>query len=495
VTPEPLPAFPAASPAADEDPLPTRRQAGSPASRKAAAAFLPIGAGALALVPGDLPMVTVVATVSPLHVLVCVAATALATVGTFGTASLIGYSPTLLSQHLGESDHPRRNELVDELRRLDREYLIVALVLTAAGWIVGLWALQHAIDPDHRVWAGILFGLVMVLAAGSVPLAITQLRAEATVLALRPAVRGAWWVLRWPIVQPLLWATRLVLFALRIREPATGSSADVQRQVISAVADSVTHDTLADAERTWIGNIVGLKDLQVSAVMTPRPDIIAFPETMPLREVVQMALEHGFSRYPVFRDRIDEIAGVFYVKDALRLLQTGTDLLPTTPVRTMVREPLFVPETMGVAQLLRKFQAANLHMAIVIDEYGTTAGLVSIEDVLEEIVGDLGDEYDEPPTQLPAAEQIRVVEAGRVLELPARTSVADVNRLLGTELPEDGDWETVAGLVIATCNHIPAVDEAVVVTGVEFRVLAGDERRILRLRATVLAPEPAEDPR
>jgi len=160
-----------------------------------------------------------------------------------------------------------------------------------------------------------------------------------------------------------------------------------------------------------------------------------------------------------------------------------------------MRETLFVPETMGAAQLLRRFQAGHQHMAIVLDEYGTTAGVVSVEDVLERIVGDIGDEYDDPHETTPAPEQIRVIEAGRVLEIPARTTVAEVNELLGTELSEEGDWETVAGLVIARCSHIPRVDETVVVDGVEFRVLAADERRVQRLRATALAPQPAEESR
>jgi CBS domain containing-hemolysin-like protein len=161
----------------------------------------------------------------------------------------------------------------------------------------------------------------------------------------------------------------------------------------------------------------------------------------------------------------------------------------------MMREPLFVPETMGAAQLLRRFQAGNQHMAIVLDEYGTTAGLATVEDLIEEIVGDISDEYDSPHQDGPEEEQIQVVEAGRVLEIPARTTVAEVNHLLGTELTEDGDWETVAGLVIAHCNHIPLVGETVVVEGVEFHVLAADERRVQRLRATAVAAVPAEDSR
>ena len=146
------------------------------------------------------------------------------------------------------------------------------------------------------------------------------------------------------------------------------------------VADTVTEATLPNTQRTWIGNIVGLKDLQVSAIMTPRPDLVAMQATTPVRDAVRQALQHGFSRYPVYREKVDEIVGVFYVKDALRVPVDST--AANLPVETMLRPPLFVPESMGVAQLLRRFQADKVHMAIVLDEYGCTAGLVSVEDAL-----------------------------------------------------------------------------------------------------------------
>jgi CBS domain containing-hemolysin-like protein len=205
---------------------------------------------------------------------------------------------------------------------------------------------------------------------------------------------------------------------------------------------------------------------------------------------VRVALQHGFSRYPVYRERVDDIAGIFFGKDALRLLQAEGDA--QKPVETMMRPPLFVPESMGVAQLLRRFQADKVHIAIVLDEYGTTAGVVSVEDVLEQIVGDIADEYDAADAAAGAGEQIAVVEAGRVVDVPGRTTVEEVNELLGTELPEDGDFETIAGLVIHHTNRIPALDELIQVDGVEFRVLQADDRRIGRLRVTAPSPETAD---
>jgi len=435
------------------------------------------------------------ATVSPLHMGACLVATALAGLGTLAAACLVAYSPTRLSQLLEEEQRTDREQRNAEIAERDTEYLVVATVYSATGWTLGLWSLLYAADASSRPWALGAFLLLMLLFAGSLPAAIAQVRAERTVLWLLPFVRTGWYVLRWPLVVPLLTVTRLIMQLLRLGRSKQNAPGEVQRQVMAAVADSVTEDALAHEERTWIGNIVGLKDLQVSTVMTPRPDIIAFEVNTAVRDAVLQALEQGFSRYPIYRDRLDEVVGIFYVKDALHLLKDGASMTTSDTVAAMMREPLFVPETMGAAQLLRRFQAGNQHMAIVLDEYGTTAGLATVEDLIEEIVGDISDEYDSPHQDGPEDEQIQVVEAGRVLEIPARTTVAEVNELLGSDLPEAGDWETVAGLVIAKCNHIPAVGETVVVEGVEFRVLVADERRLQRLRATSVAPEPAEDSR
>lgn len=447
----------------------------------------------LLLVPPE--TVTIAATISPMHLGLSLMAAAMAGLGTLAAACLVGYSPARLAQLLDEEQRPDRQQRNDEIARRDTEYLVVATVYSAAGWTLGLWSSWNASDAASRPWNLGLFLAVMLLIAGSLPAAIAQERAERTVMTLLPFVRAGWYMLRWPLVVPLLAVTRLLMRMLRLGRSKKAEPGEVQRQVMAAVADSVTEESLAQEERTWIGNIVGLKELQVSTVMTPRPDIVAFDVTTAVREAVLKALEHGFSRYPVYRERIDEVVGIFYVKDALRLLKDEAAAAAGDTVATMMRDPLFVPETMGAAQLLRRFQAGNQHMAIVLDEYGTTAGLATVEDLIEEIVGDISDEYDSPEQDTPAAEQIQVVEAGRVLEIPARTTVAEVNQLLGTELPEDGDWETVAGLVIAHCNHIPIVGETVVVEGVEFRVLVADERRLQRLRATALAPEPAEDSR
>ncbi|HEB52348.1 MAG TPA: HlyC/CorC family transporter [bacterium] len=439
-------------------------------------------------------VVDIDANIYPGFAAIALGAAALGGYGAIAAASLIGYSPTRLDQLLLERKRADRGERTAELGGRDREYFVVATAYAAAGWIVGLWALGHAVDPDSYPWALGSWVALMLFVAGTLPGVFADARAEQTVLRVLPLLRLGWYALRWPLVLPLQGTTNLFVRALRLQRRLAHDPAEVQKQVMAAVADNVDADGLADAERTWIGNILALKDQQVSQVMTPRPDIRAMSDAINLREALDQALEDEFSRYPVYRERIDEVVGIFYVKDALRMMQQRPDQLGQTPLRTLLREPLFVPETTGTAQLLRRIQAGNQHMAIVIDEYGTTVGLATVEDLIEEIVGEIEDEYD-PPTSEQGEDQVHVVEAGRVVEIPARTSVQELNRLLGTKLPEDGDWETIAGLVIANCNRIPLVGETVVVDDVEFRVLDADERRVRRLRVTALEPQPAEESR
>lgn len=501
---------PAATPAVDgcaEEPEPpSSRAAAEPAARKtvgqiAALVAVPMSTTAIpskGIEPGQTFLAdifandAVVVSITPTYAVLALLAAALGSYGAISAASLIGYSPTLLGQLLDDQRNKSADRLKQELAKRDRDYFVVAIIYAGAGWVLGMLALQKSVDPASYPWALGLWMTVMLITAGSLPGALADARSERTVLAALPMLRTGWYVLRWPLVRPLFLTTRLAMRALRLQRIESADPAQFQKQVMAAVADNVDEDELADAERTWIGNILALKDHQVSTVMTPRPDIIALPETVTLREAVDQALVHEFSRYPVYRERIDEVIGVFYVKDALRMMQQSPELLNETPIKSLLRDPLFAPETTSVAQLLSRMQAGNQHMAVIIDEYGTTVGLATVEDLVEEIVGEIEDEYDPQPSEQ-NDEQIQVVEAGRVLDIPGRTSVVEINRLLGSQLSDEGDWDTVAGLVIDKCNRIPTVGETLVVNDVEFRVLEADKRRVQRMRITAISAQPTED--
>jgi len=422
----------------------------------------------------------ITATMSPLMLTAALVSFAIATAGALATTCLAIYSPTKLQNRVS-GDHGLA--LVEEFEQREQHYRVVARVCFLGGLIGAFGLLQQAVDPAASPLAMGALGVLTLVCCGSLPTAIADVEAERTLLRLLPLLRSGLLVLRWPLVLPLQLITTGVLRVLRIREQPRNDPEELAEQVMAAVADS-TEDGLADEEKAWIGNIVGLKDLQVSTIMTPRPDLIAIQADTPLKEATQLARQHGFSRYPVYRDQIDEVIGIFYAKDALSLI-VNRDSNADAAVQTMIRKSLFVPESMGVVQLLRRFQTSKMHVAIALDEYGNTAGVVSFEDVLEQIVGDIDDEFDEAEIC-----GVTVIEAGHIIEVAGRTAVGDVEKLLGLDLP-NGAWETIAGLVIHHANRIPSVDETLLIAGVEFRVVLADDRHIGRLRVTTPATEAA----
>ena len=426
----------------------------------------------------DAALAALETTSSPALLALAIGFLAVATFGALASTCLTVYSPTKLQNR---QPGPAGEALVDELERREREYRVVARFYLVGGLVGALLSVQTGVESGSEAWA--LGGVVVValLLCGSIPQGVAAVKAETTLLRVLPLLRGGLMVLRWPLVLPVLAVTTGVMRALRIREEPSTDPEEIAEEVMAAVSDSVDEDALADDEKAWIGNIIGLKDQQVSTIMTPRPDMIAIQADTPLREAVRIAQEHGFSRYPIYREKADEITGLFFAKDALRHMHHGADA--DQPVQALLRPALFVPESMPVPQLLRRMQAEKIHLAIVLDEYGTTAGLVSVEDVLEEIVGDIHDEDDADGET--AALQVEILEQGRAAEIPGRMPVGQLNEKLSLGLSEDGEWETVAGYVIHHANRIPAPGEALTIEGVEFRVVAGDARKIERLRVAL----------
>ncbi|MFN9705795.1 MAG: CNNM domain-containing protein, partial [Planctomycetota bacterium] len=259
--------------------------------------------------PADAAVEVFAVLASPSHLAIALLAAALGSFGALATAGLLAYSPTRLRQRfaaegLAEAEAEARTEAI---RSHDSEYLLVASLATAASWVLGRWSLSQAFGPGSEVPAMSAYAVVMLWLGGALPSGIAQARPERALLFALPALRPFWLLLRYPLIAPIQAATRVLMLALRVQPPAAADAAEVREQVIAAVADTVADETLAQDQRAMIGNIIGLEELAVSSLMTPRPDIIAFPESLTLRAAIQKALEHGFSRYPVYRERADDI--------------------------------------------------------------------------------------------------------------------------------------------------------------------------------------------
>jgi putative hemolysin len=226
-------------------------------------------------------------------------------------------------------------------------------------------------------------------------------------------------------------------------------------------------------ERELIHSIFEFGDTVVREVMLPRPDMIAVEADATVDEAVNTMISAGFSRVPAYDNTTDNIIGLIYLKDlvGLQTLDRGSE-----PVRGAVREAVYVPESKRVAELLREMQLEKFHMAVVVDEYGGTAGLVTLEDLLEEIVGEITDEYD---VEEPGLEHL----PDGSLRCPGRTPIDDVNEELDVHLPDE-EWDTVGGLVFNTLGHVPDEGECVTVDGLLFCAERVQGRRIVSVLVT-----------
>ena len=245
---------------------------------------------------------------------------------------------------------------------------------------------------------------------------------------------------------------------------------------VAADAEAIERD-----ERRLIHSIFEFGDMVVREAMTPRTDIVAIDTDATIEEGITCAIEAGYSRLPAYEDSTDNIVGLVFLKDLVSLARASKR---NEPIRTALREAVFVPEQKRVAELLREMQTQKFHMAVVIDEYGGTSGIVTLEDLLEEIVGDITDEYDlEEPTveRLPDG----------ALRVPGGTSIDDVSDELGIELP-DAEWDTVGGLVFNLLGHVPEEGECVRFQGLEFLTERVKGRRIVSVHIRRVADGAAE---
>jgi CBS domain containing-hemolysin-like protein len=242
-----------------------------------------------------------------------------------------------------------------------------------------------------------------------------------------------------------------------------------EREIRHIVDVAEEEEVIEEQEREMIHSIFELGDTRVREVMVPRPDMTVVDTNHTLQAAMDIAIKQGFSRIPVFENDPDNIVGVLYVKDLFRAMRKGGE--GTTQLKEIMREAHFVPETMRVSDLLRDMQQRKVHMAIVADEYGDVAGLVTLEDVLEEIVGEITDEYD--------VEESRILPVGNDgWRVQAKMPIWEFNELVDAKLPEDEEWQTIGGLVASALAKIPEAGDEVDYQGFRFRVERVQRRRI-----------------
>ena len=275
---------------------------------------------------------------------------------------------------------------------------------------------------------------------------------------------------------PLRWATRGLIGASNVLLPGKGRRAgpSVSEEELLALAGTAADEEVIEVEeRALIESIIEFGDTIVREVMVPRTDMVTLAADFQIDAAIEVAILHGYSRLPAYGEGIDDIVGIVYAKDLMRAERDGAE---GEEVSTVLRSAVYVPETKKVPALLRQMQDERFHIAIVIDEYGGTAGMVTLEDLIEELVGEIRDEFDvEEPMVEPLPDG--------AVRVNARMPIDEVNDLLDLTIPE-GDWDTVGGFFYSRLGRVPAEGETVMFDDHELRAEKVQARRIGRVRIT-----------
>jgi len=330
---------------------------------------------------------------------------------------------------------------------------------------------------------------------GSMTLLVSALVLLATLIWIPRAVVRVWsapliyhgWFL-WRLIERLLWPltvgilvfeTLINRLAGRDDDPEDEEEAfeDEIRTIVSA---GLREGHLEEDAREMIEGVIELGDADVLDIMTPRSEINALDADLKWPEVLRFVVEVGRTRIPVFEKTLDNIIGILYVKDLFPELDKNPQGLQI-PLSQLVRKPWFIPATKAVDELLREFLKTRNHMAIVVDEYRAVAGVVTIEDALEEIVGEIIDEHDKEE-----ADEIQVVDE-KTIDVLGRTHIDEVNERFGWGLPESDDYDTVGGLMLHELGVIPKMNESLKINGLKMTVLEVSRRRIERIRLEQLS--------
>lgn len=327
------------------------------------------------------------------------------------------------------------------------------------------------------LWAPCIAVPPLLVLGHLLPKAIVQAHADRVVDFVGSPLRLASWVLR-PVVAVVGGYASLVTRITRTDRKQAFVTRDELASLIESEPQTDQPEITAD-EREMIANVFELSEYQVGALMVPLSEVTALAEDTAIAEAAHELADKQHSRMPIYRSRVDDVIAVVHIFD---ILQAATGKLPAKTVAELAHPPLYVPVTMKASDLLVQMQTDNQHLAIIVDEYGGAVGIVTIEDLLETIVGEIDDEHD-------VAEPLQIkAERPGVWRVEARTQVARLNAELGLALPESDHYETVAGLIIEKLRHIPAPGESLSVPGASIEIVAASDRAIEAVRITRRRP-------
>jgi CBS domain containing-hemolysin-like protein len=363
-------------------------------------------------------------------------------------------------------------------------YLFKVLVALLIGWLAAQAWLSLAIREAYGHWSlaigGLLLCAVLLALLGDFWMRSLAIQSSVKVL------KKLFFPLRliYAFLYPFAW------FVLSVAQKLAKNGGNFrtettlydEEEILAMIEHQPQEEGQQDTEQTLIVNVLQFNEKVAGQIMVPRPKVAAVSIDSPLQQIIDKVNEEGYSRLPVYEETIDKIVGILYAKDLLSLAVKKGDS-DASDLKRILRRPLFVPENMPLDRLLRTLQHHRVHMAIVVDKYGGTAGLLTLEDVLEEIVGDIQDEYDnEQPIVQPLGENHYLLDA--------LTSLTDVNRYLPFDIPEGEEYDTVAGLLNYTLGKIPEIGDTAIIENFKFTVKEKEGNAITKVELEVL-PEQA----
>ena len=321
-------------------------------------------------------------------------------------------------------------------------------------------------------WSLVLNGFWLVTVAYLLPRSLARVIAEEFIFWFWPLISLTTWLFT-PFISVIQAADTLMHRIAGRIEPGEGVPTLISEEICTVIDEGEREGVIESSAGRIIQRLMEIQHDDVTAVMTPRTDMVCIQIDTPIDVVCQQLFDAGHSRVPMYRDSPDDLVGILYAKDLLQ--QIGKLESGEISLHSILRDPLYVPESTGIEALLERMRREHVHMAIVLDEYGGVVGLVTMEDILEEIVGDIEDEYDKEHE-----EEIRQIKPG-TLEVDARVHIDDLNEQFEFELPEDEDYETVGGFVFTQLGKIPQQDETFTWQNLRFTVLEADKRKVVKL--------------
>ena len=391
------------------------------------------------------------------------------------TYSLRGYSRARLAEYLGKRNADRWFEPITEntpdldfLTAVFRQFSNILI------WVLVFASFEQTdYNPLFRyAMTVIVAGIIAIFMSITIPRGIAKY-AGAEVIGYFAPLLDLLGRIFFPLSKVMHSTDDVMRRALGGKEE---TDAEIQQEILSAVEEGEKEGVVDEQEREMIESVIEFRDTAAGHIMTPRQDIAAVSVDATLGQVKQAMEESRHSRIPVYEQTLDHVIGVLHARDLMQFLGQSQ---PQFSIRSLMRPTIYVPETKPLSDLLSDFRHQKLHIAIVLDEYGGTAGLVTIEDVLEELVGEIADEHDTEAAMLKKIDD-------KTVDADARIRIEDLNRLAALNLPEDAGYETLAGFLTMSLSRIPEKGAVFEHDQVRYTVLDAEPQRVKRVKIEIL---------